>query len=126
METKHLLGNIIWWLFGGIAAAIEYATLGVGYCVTIIGIPWGLQCFKLAVLMLLPFGSKVSEDHSNALGCIGNIIWIILGGLIIALTHILFGVLLYITIIGIPFGNKHFMFARLAFTPFGRDIELGL
>lgn len=124
MSTKKILGNIVWWLFGGVAAAFEYATLGVAYCITIIGIPWGLQCFKLALVMLLPFGSKVGENNSNALGCVGNVIWFILGGLWIWLTHIIFGLLLFITIIGIPFANKHFLFARLALTPFGRDIDI--
>lgn len=119
-----LLGNILWWLFGGLLTALEYAFAGVIYCATIIGIPWGLQCFKLALVMLWPFGSHVSEEHSNTLGCLGNIIWIFSGGLWIALTHFFYGILLFITIIGIPFAQKHFMLARLAFTPFGRDIYI--
>lgn len=123
MSTKEIIGNVIWWIFGGFATAVEYASLGVAYCVTIIGIPWGLQCFKLAVVMLLPFGSHVSPNHSNALGVVGNIIWFFLGGFLLWITHVFFGLLLFITIIGIPFGRKHFALAKLALTPFGRDID---
>lgn len=118
-----LLGNIIWWLFGGIATALEYLSIGLLLCITIIGIPFGIQCFKMALVSLLPFGSKVSESHSGLLGMVGNIIWMLTGGLLIGLTHLLFGILLCITIIGIPFGRKHFMMMKIAFTPFGRDIS---
>ena len=123
----QLIKNIIWWIFGGIETAFEYAVSGVLLCITIVGIPWGLQCFKLAMLMLLPFGSEISESESSSacLGCVGNALWILTGGWVIALTHALFGVLLCITIIGIPFGLKHFEFARLAFMPFGTDIHFG-
>lgn len=124
MSTKSIIGNVIWWLFGGLTTAIEYALLGLGYCVSIIGIPWGLQCFKLAMVMLVPFGAKVGASHSNALGCAGNVIWFFLGGALLWLTHILYGCLLFITIIGIPFARKHFELARLALTPFGREIDI--
>lgn len=119
-----LLGNIIWWIFGGIATAVEYFTAGLVLCLTIIGIPFGLQLFKMALVMLFPFGSEVSSASSNPLGVIGNIFWFIFAGLWIALTHFLMGVLLYITIIGIPWGQKHFKFAKVAMTPFGREIQV--
>ena len=97
---------------------------GHAMMVTIIGIPFGLQSIKLAVLCLWPFGSKVVEKPGKV-GCLStlmNVIWFFVGGVWIWLTHIFFGLLLYITIIGIPFGKQHFKMAGLALTPFGREI----
>lgn len=119
----NILGNIVWWIFGGIATAVEYFSTGLILCISIIGIPFGIQCFKLGLLMLFPFGSHFSPTSSGPLSCLGNILWFI-PGLLIALTHLLFGVLLCITIVGIPWGTKHFKFANLALTPFGREIEV--
>ncbi len=118
------LGNIIWVLFGGIFIAIEYLLGSVALMVTIIGIPFGLQSLKLAELALWPFGRKVKQRES-ASGCLSllmNVIWFFVGGIPIVLTHLLFGILFYITIIGIPFGNQHFKLMKLAFTPFGKEI----
>lgn len=118
------LGNIIWVLFGGIFIAIEYLLGSVALMVTIIGIPFGLQSLKLAELALWPFGRKVKQRES-ASGCLSllmNVIWFFVGGIPIILTHLLFGILFYITIIGIPFGNQHFKLMKLAFTPFGKEI----
>lgn len=120
----NLLGNIVWLLFGGLLAAIGYLIGGLVLCVTIIGIPWGLQCFKLASLVLLPFGKKVVYDSSNA-GCLGilaNIIWLIFGGLYTALIHIVMGFLLSITIVGIPWGRQHFKLVEISLMPFGKKI----
>lgn len=119
-----IIGNLIWLVFGGLLICIEYIVAGVLMLLTIIGIPWGLQCFKLAVLSLWPFGREIRET-SQASGCLNtllNIIWILIGGIWIALTHLLFGVVLAITIIGLPFANQHFKLMRLAFTPFGKEI----
>ncbi|MFI3322549.1 MAG: YccF domain-containing protein [Rikenellaceae bacterium] len=122
----NFIGNIIWIIFGGFATALEYFCAGLALCVTIIGIPFGLQLFKLGILALLPFGQKSVHGSSSAgAGCfftLLNILWMFTGGLIIALTHLLFGILLSITIIGIPFGRQHFKLMSVAFTPFGRDI----
>ncbi|MCQ4872306.1 MULTISPECIES: YccF domain-containing protein [Odoribacteraceae] len=120
-----ILGNIIWVVFGGLFVAIEYFVSSVGLFVTIIGIPFGLQTFKLGILALWPFGSKV-VDIPQSNGCLSflmNIIWFFIGGIWIFLSHIGFGILFCITIIGIPFGLQHFKLARLALTPFGHDIE---
>lgn len=119
------LGNIIWLIFGGFAIFVEYLVSSLVLAVTIIGIPFALQTLKLAVLALWPFGSKVvqSDVPSGCLTTIFNIIWIIFFGLWIALTHVLFGVLLFITIIGIPWANQHFKLAGIALAPFGRRIE---
>jgi uncharacterized membrane protein YccF (DUF307 family) len=119
-----ILGNIIWLIFGGIAIFLEYILAGLALCVTIIGIPFGIQAFKLGILALWPFGQKI-EYMDYAPGCLStimNILWLIIGGIWIALTHLLFGILLSITIIGIPWGKQHFKMVSLALTPFGRRL----
>lgn len=119
------LGNIIWLIFGGLITSIEYLVSSLLLMVTIIGIPFGLQTLKLALLALWPFGSTVT-DNGNSGSClciIMNILWIILGGFWICLTHLGFGLLLCITIIGIPWGRQHFKMAALALTPFGKNIN---
>ena len=119
------LGNIIWLICGGLLTALEYLVSSLLLMITIIGIPFGLQTLKLGMLALWPFGSQVT-DNGNSGGCLSvimNVIWICIGGFWICLTHLLFGVLLYITIIGIPFGTQHFKLASLALSPFGKKIE---
>ena len=120
-----ILGNIIWLLFGGILIALEYCIASLLMMITIVGIPFGIQTMKLAVLALLPFGSKVT-DGGNSGGCLYvlmNVIWILLGGIWICLSHLAFGLLFCITIIGIPFGKQHFKMAALSLTPFGKNIS---
>jgi uncharacterized membrane protein YccF (DUF307 family) len=119
-----LFGNLIWLLFGGIIIAIEYVIASILLMITIIGIPFGLQTLKLGMLALWPFG-QTAISRPAASGCLStlmNIIWIFVGGIWISLTHLLFGVLLSITIIGLPFGRQHFKLAGLALTPFGKEI----
>ncbi len=118
------LGNLIWLIFGGIVIAVEYVVSSLLLMATIIGIPFGVQTLKLAVLALWPFG-KTTVQRRGTTGCLYtlmNILWIVLGGIWISLSHILFGLLLAITIIGIPFARQHFKLASLALAPFGRDI----
>lgn len=118
------LGNLIWLVFGGFLVFLEYMVAGFLLCITIIGIPFGIQAFKLAILALWPFGKSI-ELESYAPGCLStlmNLIWLIIGGIWIALTHLLFGLLLSITIIGFPWGKQHFKLMSLALTPFGRRI----
>lgn len=119
-----LLGNIVWFLFGGVWAAIGYILGGVGLCITIIGIPFGVQSFKLAVAVLAPFGKEVvpAPDANSPLRVLFNILWIILFGWEIALTHLLLALLLGITIIGIPFAVQNIKLIPLALLPFGRDL----
>lgn len=119
-----IIGNILWLIFGGIIVAIEYFISSIILIITIIGIPFGIQTLKLGLLALWPFGKTTvqSERSSGCLYIIFNIIWIFIGGIWIALSHLVFGLVLYITIIGIPFGNQHFKLASLALMPFGRDI----
>jgi uncharacterized membrane protein YccF (DUF307 family) len=120
----RLFGNLIWLLFGGIFIAIEYVVSSFVLILTIIGIPFGMQTLKLASLALWPFGKKV-QTRDNQPGCLStlmNFIWLIFGGIWIFLSHIFFGILLGITIIGIPFAKQHFKLAQLALTPFGREV----
>lgn len=123
-----ILGNIIWWIFGGLEAAIGYFTGSLALAVTIIGIPFAIQTFKIGMLCLWPFGSEVKdcENQSGCLSLVMNIIWIIFGGLWACLMHILFGILLAITIIGIPFAKQHLKMAGLSLAPFGKDVELNM
>ena len=116
--------NILWLLLGGIFTAVEYIASSLAMMVTIIGIPFGLQTVKLSLLALCPFGKRI-ETTPEAGGCLSiimNIIWILIGGIWISLTHLLFGIVLCITIIGIPFGRQHFKLAGLALSPFGKHI----
>ena len=117
-----ILGNILWIIFGGFFISFIYCLFGLMLCITIIGIPWGLQLFKLAAFALVPFGKQVFNTQSRG-GCVNtlfNIVWVITGGLCIAAVHLVMGLLLCITIIGIPFGLQHFKLMELAFTPFGK------
>jgi uncharacterized membrane protein YccF (DUF307 family) len=120
----RILGNIIWLVFGGFVIAVEYIIGSIALMITIIGIPFGIQTLKLGMLAIWPFG-RDTRLHSMASGCLYilmNILWLICGGIGIAVTHAIFGLLLCITIIGIPFGLQHFKLAAVALTPFGRDI----
>ena len=119
-----LLMNILWILLGGICIAVEYIVASVGMMITIIGIPFGLQTLKLSLLALCPFGKEI-QSTPQAGGCLSiimNILWILMGGIWISLSHLAFGIVLCITIIGIPFGKQHFKLAGLALNPFGKQI----
>jgi len=120
----NLLGNLIWLIFGGIIIAIEYLIGSIFLMITIVGIPFGIQTLKMASLALWPFG-RDTRVHSRASGCLYilmNVVWLLTGGLWIAATHAIFGIILCITIIGIPFGLQHFKLSAIALNPFGRDI----
>ena len=118
------IGNILWLLLGGIIISFYYAVVGLLFCITIIGIPFGLQLFKIAGLALWPFGHEVvaGPNDTGCLAVIMNIIWIIFGGIEIALLHLGFGIACCLTIIGIPFGLQHFKMTLLALVPFGKKI----
>ena len=120
----NLVGNLVWLIFGGIIIAIEYFIGSIILMITIIGIPFGFQTLKMASLSLWPFG-RDTRVHVRASGCLYifmNVLWLLTGGLWIAATHAIFGILLCITIIGIPFGLQHFKLTAIALSPFGRDI----
>lgn len=118
-----LIGNLLWIILGGgLIIFFEYLIGGLVLCLTIVGIPFGLQCFKLARLGLFPFGVEIYEK-SRPTGCLStlmNLIWLLFGGLWVALTHVVFGVLCAVTVIGLPFAKQHMKLAQLALTPFGK------
>lgn len=118
------LMNLLWLLFGGFLTAFEYLIASLLMMITIVGIPFGVQTLKLAGLALWPFGKQVRSGNRSS-GCLYvlmNLLWILLGGIWICLSHLFFGALLCITIVGIPFGLQHFKLAAVALTPFGKDI----
>jgi uncharacterized membrane protein YccF (DUF307 family) len=120
----NFIGNLIWLIFGGLAAALGYVVGGFILCLTIVGIPFGLQCFKIAGLVLWPFGRQVVSRESGT-GCFSilfNIIWLLCGGLYTALVHLLFAALLFITIIGIPFARQHLKLMEISLMPFGKQV----
>jgi uncharacterized membrane protein YccF (DUF307 family) len=121
-----LIGNVLWVVLGGgFFLCLEYLISGLLLCVTIIGIPFGVQAMKLSLLALLPFGREVVTTQ-RAAGCLSlvmNVLWILLGGIWITVTHILFGLLCAITIIGLPFAKQHMKLAALALAPFGATVR---
>lgn len=115
------IGNIIWFLLVGLWEAIGYFVLGLIWCITIIGVPFGKQAFKLAHLMIWPFGKTIESDFGAH--PIANIIWLVFGGLFLAIGFVFIGLILCITIIGIPFGKQCFKLAGLSAVPFGARIN---
>ncbi|HYE33962.1 YccF domain-containing protein [Methylocaldum sp.] len=120
-----LLGNIIWLIFGGLLAGLGYVVGGIGLCLTLIGIPFGLQSIKLGFAVFAPFGKEVVElDNANSpLRIIFNVIWLVLFGWAIALAHLTSAAVLAVTIIGIPFALQHIKLIPLSLFPFGRDLR---
>ena len=119
------LGNLIWLIFGGFISGLFYILGGILVSITIIGIPVGKQAIKLGIATMTPFGREieVNEEFDNPLNLIFNIIWAILFGWEIAISHLLHGIVLGITIIGIPFAKQHFKLIPLALFPFGRELR---
>ena len=119
------IGNVIWIICGGLLSAIGWWLAGALWCITIIGIPVGVQCFKLSSISLNPFGKDVI-DEGGAVSCLLNIIWFFVSGLELAIGNALIGILLCVTIIGFPFGKQFFKIAKLAIAPFGaRVVKVG-
>jgi uncharacterized membrane protein YccF (DUF307 family) len=120
-----LLLNIIWLILGGFIVVFAYLLGGILLCVTIIGIPFGIQCFKLAGLALMPFGREIREKEppGGALAVIMNVIWIILPGLELAVFHLVMALLFAVTIIGLPLAAQHLKMTRLAILPFGFEVR---
>ena len=116
------IGNILWILFGGLLGAIAWVIIGLLWCVTLIGIPVGKQCFKFASLTLCPFGKDIQYGNTKTVGTLANIIWLLLFGIEMACTFCVIGAVFCITIIGIPFGRQYFKLARLSIMPFGAEI----
>lgn len=119
------LGNLVWLLLGGIVIALIYYFVGLLMCISIIGIPFGLQLFKLGTYALWPFGRELVSGP-NEPGCLTilmNAVWLLLGWWEIALTHLVCGLLFCVTIVGIPWGLKHFKLALASVFPFGKEIR---
>lgn len=116
------LGNLLWFLLGGFFSGLSWAVAGCLWCITIVGIPIGTQCFKFAALSFFPFGKDV-EYGGGAGSLVLNIIWLLVSGLPLAIEHATFGVLCCVTVVGIPFGLQHFKLAKLALMPFGATVR---
>ena len=115
------IGNVLWFLFGGLLSGLSWWIAGLLWCVTIVGIPIGKQCFKFAKLSFSPFGKEI-RFKGGMVSALINVIWVIFSGLPMALENALFGLLWCITIVGIPFGKQFFKLAKLSLMPFGAEI----
>lgn len=125
------IGNILWIIFGGLCTAIGWCLAGVIMAITIIGIPWARACFTIANFTLFPFGREAinradlrgqDDIGTGTAGLIGNILWFVLAGIWLAIGHVVIGILLCVTIIGIPFGLQHFKLAGISLAPIGKTI----
>jgi uncharacterized membrane protein YccF (DUF307 family) len=115
--------NVVWLVFSGIWLAIGYAVAGVVMCVLIVTIPFGIASFRLSNYVLWPFGRTViRKPNAGAASTVGNVIWFVLVGLWMALAHVMFGVILCLTVIGIPLGIANFKLATVAIAPLGKEI----
>ena len=115
------IGNILWFIFGGLLGGLAWVFAGCIWCITIIGIPVGLQCFKFATLAFWPFGKEIVYGN-GMFSFLVNLIWIIFFGIPMALENFVFGCLWCITLVGIPFGLQFFKVAKLSLAPFGAKI----
>ena len=121
ISYMNTLGNILWLVLGGLALAVAWAIVGFVLCITIVGIPLGIQAFKMAGLTLTPFGKSVV--YGGGVGSfLANIIWVVLVGIWMAIGYLIAGVLNCITVIGVPFGIQSFKMAKLALWPFGAQV----
>ena len=118
----RLIANILWILLGGLLSALGWIAAGLLWCITVVGIPIGVQCFKLSSISLNPFGKEVRYE-GGAVSFLVNVLWFLLSGWELALGNVIVGCLLCITIIGIPWGKQYFKIAKLALAPFGAVVE---
>ena len=115
------LGNLIWFICGGALSGLSWCLAGCLWCITVVGIPVGIQCFKFASLSFFPFGKEVV--YSGGTGSfLVNMIWLLVSGLPLALEHFVIGIALCVTVVGIPFGLQQLKLAKLALMPFGAEI----
>ena len=118
----RILLNLLWLIFGGLLSALGWIVTGCLWCITVVGIPVGLQCFKLASISLDPFGKEIVYEDESPASLLLNILWIIFGGIEMAIGNAIIGVILCITIIGIPWGKQYFKIAKLSLMPFGAQV----
>ena len=114
------ISNIIWLITGGWFLALFWSVFGIILSITVIGIPFGIQCFKAAKLSLFPYGKKVAVDFFKH--PIINLIWIFIGGWEMAIAYFIAGIVSCITIIGIGRGIQCFKLMKFAFAPFGAKV----
>lgn len=119
------IGNIFWLFLGGILVALIYCVVGLLLCLTIIGIPFGVQLFKLGGYALWPFGRELvnGPKEPGCLSVVMNLIWILAGWWEVAIVHLVCGLIFCITIVGIPLGLQHFKLAIGSIFPFGKEIK---
>lgn len=122
----RLLGNLIWFVFGGFVTGLAWWVAGLLAAITIVGIPFAIAAFRIGTFSFWPFGREIIDrpesEARELLVLVGNIVWILLGGIWLALGHLFFALLLAVTIIGIPFAVQHVKLARLSLTPYGKEI----
>ncbi len=118
-----IVGNVFWIILGGLLGALLWAIAGIICCITIVGIPFGMQCFKIASLTLAPFGRSIQVGYFGAGGLIGNILWILFLGWELCLAHLSLALICAVTVVGIPFAVQHLKLAQLSLIPFGARIS---
>ena len=118
------LGNVVWFVFGGLAVAIEYVVGGLALCLTVVGIPFGVRSIKLGLAALAPFGKQVVDaKHQGPIKLLFDIVWVLLFGWEIAMTHLVSALVLAVTIVGIPFAKQHLKLVPIALLPFNKDLQ---
>ncbi len=117
----NVVGNVLWFILCGLILGIFWVLVGIFWCITLVGIPIGIQCFKFSRMAFFPFGKDIFYSN-NMSSFLLNFLWIIFGGIELAIASCVFGVLLCVTIIGIPFGIQCFKIAKLSLMPFGAEI----
>jgi len=117
------LGNILWFILGGFINSLGWLLIGCLWSITIVGLPIGLQCFKMAKLQLAPFGKEIVTVNNGAGSLILNILWILFGGLPLAIANLVSAFFLAITIIGFPFALQALKMAQLSLMPFGKEVR---
>jgi uncharacterized membrane protein YccF (DUF307 family) len=120
-----LILNILWFIFGGFISGLAWLLAGVLLAITIVGLPWSVAAFRIAGFSFAPFGRHVVSRGTGPIGFLGNVIWVLLAGWWLALHHVVLGVALMVTIIGIPFGLQHLKLALISFAPIGQEVVEG-
>lgn len=115
------IGNLLWFLFGGFISGMGWLLAGLLWCITIVGIPWAVQCFKFSSVSFFPFKKDIRYG-GGATSLILNVIWILVSGIPLAVANLILGILLCATIVGIPFGMQFFKISKLALMPFGAQV----
>ena len=129
-----LILNILWFIFGGFISGLAWLLAGLLLAITIVGLPWSAAAFRIAGFSFAPFGRHIvarqvrngrGDLGTGPIGFIGNVIWVVLAGWWLALHHVVLGIGLMVTIIGIPFGLQHLKLALISFAPIGQDVVEG-